>query len=292
MDEPRDGPARPSANPASGGPPGAPPPPVARWRPELPGDRLLLPEPWLEALYGEGAAGEPAGGEGAHWMAYIAERVPTGRSAPPAPPTPPATAATPARHDARAAAAPWPRILVVPTGGDEAAALLAGAGAGAPPGGSFDGLVLAEPADLERLLARRPELTRPRGGRPAWVLLLLRQDDAPGPWARGWARVAAWSPAALPPVVVPEGLLAGRVQVPAGRLWRARLALLRALEEPVPVPVAWPRRSPGGPVGGEHGQEERAGGVPARGAGPEDPDAVAFAEHRQEQQAPVWWLVR
>lgn len=249
------GPTGPAGSAAGGPavPAGFLPPGVASWRPRLPGERLLLPESWLAAL---GASGEGAGaGGGAGGLpvnaciAYTVERVSPG---------------APGAARAPSTAAPWPRVLLVPVGADDAAALLAGAGARAPAAARFDGVVLADPADLEGLLARRPDLARPRGGRPCWVLLLFRRDDAPGSWARGWARVIPWSPAALPPVVLPEDLLTGGEPVPADHLWRARQVLLRALEEPVPAPLAsrWP---------GTGGPDHLAG--------------------YRETGAPLWWLV-
>lgn len=239
------------------GPAGLLPPEVERWRPQLPGDRLLLPESWLATLWaaGEGTeAGGMAGGPPARaCIAY------TGDKSAAAPAGGPGTRPGPAPETT-----PWPRVLLATAGGDEAAALLAGEGAPGATASRYDGVVLADPADLERLLARRPDLARPRGGRPCWALLLFREDDAPGPWARDWARVVAWSPAALPPVVVPEDLLTGREPVAPARLWRARQALLRALEEPVPAAVAcrWP-----------------SAGEPVHLAG------------SREEGTPLWWLV-
>ncbi|HEY8415728.1 MAG TPA: hypothetical protein VIK99_08150 [Thermaerobacter sp.] len=274
MDERDSGAAGAAGQPGRGGA-GALPPDVARWRPRVPGDRLLLPEPWLDVLArGAGGVGQECASAGPPVGACVAYRVEKPAGAPPAAPG--------AGRAPGAAEAPWPRVLLAPVDGDEAAALLAGAGAGAPApapaGASFDGVLLAHPADLDRLLVRRPDLTRPRGGRPCWVLLLFRRDDAPGPWARGWARVVAWAPGALPPVVVPAELVNGGEPVPADRLRRARQALLRALEEPVPVAVARRWRGTG----------HAATGHPA---GAEVVGEQAVEETVGEEAAPRWWLV-
>lgn len=275
---------------------------LLQWRPELPGDRLLLPEPWLASLYGAEDDLAPAGGKiepkTVPWIGYTSERPPVDPRTlitSPLPPAPAAPGAAPAHPVA--AAVRWPRVMLSPVTDEEAAVLLAGTGAGAPAPVCFDGLVLAGPADLEGLLARRPDLARPRGRRPAWVLLPFHPEDTPGAWARDWVRVEAWSPAALPPVLIPAGVAGGDVQVPVDRLWRARLALLRALEEPVPVPVVWPWAGPRRP-GGAGGDTDRDGRVAGRErtaasgtAGATHPEMEAFIAHRAEQQAPVWWIV-
>ena len=198
---------------------------------------------------------------------------------------------------------PEPCLLLAPVDAREAASRL---------GRAYAGVVLADPRDLDGLLQRRPDLARPRGGRPCWVLLAWDEAVNPAGWARGWARVTAWAPAALPPVLVPRGVLPGQGRdgapgraVPAGRdpvsaaagaaaapaagrgdvpcsgaghaplpeahravlagLGRARQALLRLLEEPVPVPVVLP--APWRPA--------LAGGRAPAGL----------------DDAPVWWLV-
>jgi len=270
MDE-RDNRAAGAAAQPGRGDAGALPPDVARWRPRVPGDRLLLPESWVAAL-ARGAGGDRregvcAGPPVGACIAYHLEK-PAG-----ALPAAPGAGGAPG-----AAAAPWPRVLLAPVDGEEAAALLAGTGAGAPAGASFDGILLANPADLDRLLVRRPDLTRPRGGRPCWVLLLYGRDDVPGPWARGWARVLAWAPGALPPVVVPEELVNGGEPVPAEHVRRARLALLRALEEPVPVAVAHRWRGTGHAVTTHPAEGEVVG-------------EQAVEEALGDEPGPRWWLV-
>lgn len=211
--------------------------------PIRPGDRVLVPGRHLPV------AGIPPAGRwpGVTVMAYTDEALP-------AVPVSRRSASAGGRAGAYgsggrpgARSSSDPRLVLHPTSPAAAAHWL---------GGEECSGVLLESADhLAELLERRPDLARPRGGRPCWILLLLPSRADPGPWARSWTRVVTWSPSALPPVVVPQEALSDDPVGNTGaerdtRLWiagavRARRILLRMLEEPVPVPLVLPARRDG-----------------------------------------------